>query len=290
MRTLEPSPYCPPRARWFGPLVRMVERIRCIAWLDRIHLPEGVSFCTFLSALFVPGVAFRLRRERLLGNAILGAYVLLAFVFVLGLGSLVGNVAFGVMLSLHATSLLCLLGPWLNHARLFFRLLAALAVVVMLSGLIYMPIRNHIQQRWLIPLRVEGRVIIVQTVTSAAAVQAGDWVAYRIDGDGARGLVIREGFALQRVMGMPGDEIHFTRDAVKINGVPRPRLSRMPVTGGFIVPEKHWFIWPEHAMTVRGNDAPGIADAAFLRLADVNQSQFVGKPFRRWLWRQQTMP
>jgi hypothetical protein len=63
----------------------------------------------------------------------------------------------------------------------------------------------------------------------------------------------------------------------------------MPIRGESVVPENHWFIWPELAI-VQGNVAAAPAEAAFLRMSDVDQTQFVGKPFRRWFWRRQLLP
>jgi hypothetical protein len=288
MRRLEFSPYYPPRARWYGPLVRLVEGLRRIAWLDRIHLPEGITVTAFFSALFIPGLAFRQRRERLVGNAVMAAYILSALVFIIWLGFVAGNVAFGLMLALHATSILCLVAPWLSQARQVFRLLAGVTVLLTLGGLLYMPIRNQIQERWLMPLRVRNHVVIVQTFTPPGSVRRGDWVAYHISGDGGRGLVVQSGLALQRVQGLPGDRIRFTSQAIEVNGVPGRRLSGMPLSGELIVPENHWFIWPDHAMTVRGNPTPAF-EAVLFGLADVDQRHFVGKPFQRWFWRRQTM-
>lgn len=289
MRRLELSPYYPPRARRHRPLTRLLEGIRRLAWLDRIHLPGGISFKALVAALFIPGLAFRLQRERLAARAIWVSYILLACVLVVWLGRTAANLAFGLMLSLHTISVLCLLGPWLNQARLVFRIMAGVAILLVLGGLLYLPLRDRIQRTWLLPVRLEGRVIVVQTLTKPESVKRGEWIAYRIQGGSARGLVIQSGLAVQRVLGLPGDEIRFSSQALFINGVAGPRLEHMPVTGKLIVPEKHWFIWPDHAMSVRGNNAERV-DAALFGLADVKQDQFVGKPFRRWFWRRQTLP
>jgi len=289
MRRLELSPYYPPRARWYSPLTRLVEGVRRITWLDRIHLPAGISAKAFVAALLIPGLAFRLQRERLVGRAILASYILLACIFVVWLGHTVANLAFGLMLSLHAISVICLLRPWLSQTRLVFRILAGIAALLVLGGLFYLPLRDYVQNTWLLPLRVDRRVIVVQTLSNPKSVKRGEWIAYRINGGGAQGLVIQSGLAVQRVLGLPGDEIQFLPRRVIINGVAGPRLERMPSNGSWIVPEKHWFIWPDHAMSVRGNNADRV-DAALFKLAAVNQDQFVGKPFRRWFWRRQVLP
>jgi hypothetical protein len=290
MRKLELSPYDPPRAHWYGPLFRVADALRRIAWLDRIHLPSGISLVAFAAALFVPGLAFWLRRERLIAWVVIAAYGLLALVFVAWLGHVLANIAFGLMLALHATSIMFLLGPWLVAARFLFRLLTGIIVLVVVGGLLYAPLRSRTEERWLMPLRVDGRVIIVQAFSPALTVKRGDWVAYRIDRDGAQGLQVRAGFGLRPVLAMPGDRVRFTPTTYEINGATRPRLEHMPVRGEYVVPENCWFIWPDLAIKLQGNASITTAEAALLELAWVEQSQFVGKPFQRWFWRRQVMP
>jgi hypothetical protein len=289
MRKLELSPYYPVRARWYSPLFRLAATFRRIVWLDRIHLPEGISSWSFIAALLLPGLAFWVRCERLIGGAVMGVYALLALVFVIWLGYPAANIAFGLMLSLHATSILFLCSPWLAEARLVFRLLIGLGVLVAVGGLLYAPLRVHGLERWLMPLRVNGRVVIVQTFSSAQSVQRGDWIAYRIEGAGGYGWRMQSGFGLRPVLAAAGDRVRFTTNRIEVNGVPHPRQPHMPVEGGFVVPENHWFIWPELAINLQGNGAVATADAAMLGLSNVAQAQFVGKPLHRWLWRRQIL-
>ena len=62
-------------------------------------------------------LAFIVRKERLIGQAVLAGYGLLAIIFIVWLGYPVANVAFGLMLSAHVTSITFLLNPWLAEAR-----------------------------------------------------------------------------------------------------------------------------------------------------------------------------
>jgi hypothetical protein len=289
MRRYEFSPYYPPRARWYSPLFRISDTFRRITCLDRIHLPDAMSWGPFLAALLIPGLAFRLRRERLIAYAIMGAYLLLAAVFVIWLGYSVANIAFGLMLSLHATSILFLCNPWMARMRFIFRLLFGVAVLVVLGGLVYAPVRGQIQNHCLMPLRVRQEVVVIQTFCRANLVQRGDWIAYRVEGDRLEGAIVQAGLGLRPVTGLPGDEIAFSPDACLVNGAATPRLQGMPDHGGFVVPENHWFVWPEHDITLRGRAAQATADAALLSMSDVAQEQFVGRPFKRWFWRRQDL-
>lgn len=289
MRKLEPSPYYPPRARWYGALFRLAAMMRRITWLDRLYLPAEVSLPKFIAALFIPGLAFRFRRERIAGSAILASYLLLALVFVIWLGYPVANLAFGAMLSLHVTSVIYLCNPWLANARLGYRLLMSVAILTVIGGLLYAPLRARVQERWLMPLRIGDNVVVVQTFSSPQSVRRGDWIAYTIEGERGNGLVVRSGLVLQPVLAVAGDRVRFTAKACEVNDVKFPRLGHMPTTGELTVPEKHWFIWPNLAINLHGNAAATMADATLLRLADVEQSQFVGKPFERWFGRRQIL-
>jgi hypothetical protein len=289
MRKLELSPYYPPRARWYGPLFRIFDTVRRLTWLDRIHLPDRTSFAKFVAGLLVPGAAFWVRRERVIGAAVFGGYVLMALVFVLWLGHALGNIAFGLMLSLHVSSILFLCNPWLAPARLGFRLLFSVCVLVAVGGLLYAPARARVQERWLIPLSVQGQVVVVQTFTSPKRVQRGDWIAYTIQATSEAGVAVQEGYGLRPVLAVAGDRVRFTASACEVNGVAFPRQAHMPSRGELVVPEKHWFLWPNLAINLHGNISEATADAALLRLALVDEEQFVGKPFQRWLWRHQSM-
>ncbi|MGH8022821.1 MAG: hypothetical protein ACRED1_04530, partial [Limisphaerales bacterium] len=120
----------------------------------------------------------------------------------------------------------------------------------------------------------------------------GDWVAYRINrfneyGDDER-LRIHSGTGFGPVLGVAGDRVQFCANGFRINGILKPSLPYMPSAGSFVVPEKHWFIWPNYR--INGNDRHANLGSVLFRLADVSVEQYAGKPFKRWFWRGQTLP
>lgn len=258
-------------------------------WLDRIHLPCGTSLRAFIAGILIPGYAFQLRRERLVARVVMAAYAMLGLVFLIWIGYPVANYAFGLMLSLHVTSIIYLCSPWLSGVSLPFRLLAGVAVLIVVGGLVYSPMLSQIQNRWLMPMRVNGEVVVVQTFSSAQSVRRGDWVAYSIAAEGQRGMVLRAGFGIRPVMAVSGDRVRFTSGAYEVNGVSHPRSPHMPSSGEIVVPENHWFIWPDLAISYRGNVAPADVDSIMLGIASIRNSQFVGKPLQRWFWRRQKL-
>jgi hypothetical protein len=281
------SSYYPPRARWYSRLLLMTGGLRRHLALDRLRLPSGVPFSRAVASLLVPGLGFYLHGLRLWGKAAMGFCALLALIFIVGLGSPAGNVAFGLLLSTHVTSVIYVFEPWLVDGKLRTRLLFSAGVLFLLACLVYLPARNLIQEEWLMPLRVKGRVVIVHRLAHPRALARGAWIAYTIDGSGQNALYLLSGFGLGPVLALPGDQVCFTKSGFEVNGVPQPRLANMPQTGGWVVPEKHWFVWPEFAMSGHG-DVPidGIA-ATLVRVGTITEEQFVGKPFERWFGRRQ---
>ncbi len=291
------SPYYPPRARWYSPFFGVWQMLQRRMGLDRLHLPEGIPVTAFIASLLVPGLVFIVRKERLIGRAILTGYGLLAFVFIVWLGYPVANVAFGLMLSAHVTSIVFLLNPWLVEARFAFRIATGLILLLVVGSGLYAPLRNELQTKYLMPLRIKGNVVVIQTFSSSLSIRRGDWIAYSLDsqsvGDAHRegGAVRAEaGFGLGPVLAVAGDRIRFTPEFYEVNGVGRQSLPHMPKTGETVVPEKNWFLWPEVAITGNGNAQEAVISTTMLQMATVAEAQFVGKPFKRWFWRRQIIP
>jgi len=285
------SPYYPPRAKWYSPLFQLGGALRRRAYLDRIHLPAGITLGDILKSVWWPGVAFCVRGEKLIGTVVIVGSVLLACIFIVWLGYPAANVAFGLLLSAHVTSLVFLCGPWLAGVRFRIRIGFTLAVLVALGLFVYAPLRNVFQAHCLMPVRSNERVLVVQRMVSADSIQRGDWIAYTLPSErGVTAVRIREGLGLGPVLAVGGDQIQFATNGFAINGVLRAPRARMPQDGGLVVPEKHWFVWPDLAINMHGNVGEGPISATMLQLAIISETDFVGKPFKRWFWRRQLFP
>lgn len=285
------SPYYPPRAKWYSSLFHLGDAVRRRAHLDRLQLPAGVSPGAILKSVWWPGISFYLRGEKLIGVAVIGGSVLLVGVFIVWLGYPAAHVAFGLLLSAHVTSLIFLCNRWLAGMRFRGRIAFTLATLLVLGLLVYVPLRNLFQAHLLMPVRSGDRVIVVQRMTSASSVQRGDTIAYALPTiPRPNGVYVREGLGLGPVLAMAGDEIRFLTNGVAINGALHGSLPYMPQAGDLVVPEKHWFVWPDLAMNVRGNMGEAPISATLLQLASVPEENFLGKPFRHWFWRRQIFP
>ena len=282
------SPYYPPRAHWYAPLYYLSAELRRRLALDRVRLPSGVGAPQVFAGVLVPGLAVWLRGSRLWGQAALSACALLALVFVVWLGRPAGNLAFGMLLSVHSTGFTYLCEPWLDGARLRTRMVFSLAVLLVLGGLLYMPVFNLIQDRWLVPLRVQDRVVVVRKMASAGIINRGDWIAFSIPVQHGEGIYSPGWTGLGPVLAVPGDRVVFSSASFIINGVSRPLRRHMPSSGEWVVPEKHWFVWPD--LDISGHGIPETEiSVTILRMATISQDQFAGKPFKRWFWRRQTL-
>jgi len=282
------SPYYPPRARWFGKVFTISDSTRRRLALDRIRLPPHVTFGQFLLSLLVPGYAFWARAPRPWGTAALVAAAVLMLTFFVGLGQSFGNAAFGLLISLHSTGIVYLLEPTLAGRRLRFRILVSCAAMIALYMLLYSPVRNFVQNHWLLPLRIRDRVVVVQRSSIITGIHRGDWIAYSLSEHFGGHILAISGFGLGPVLATEGDRIRFTEPAYEVNGLRYSPLPHMPTNGEVIIPEKTWFIWPDFDISGGHGYVPEAElSATLLRLATLQEEQFVGKPLRRWFGRRQ---
>jgi hypothetical protein len=217
----------------------------------------------------------------------MGFAALMALVFIVGLGYPVGNIAFGLLLSTHVSGVIYLFEPWLAGAKFRVRLAFSFVMLFVLGALVYTPVRNLIQGEWLMPLQFKGRVVVVHRLANPRALPRGAWIAYAINGGSGQGFYVREGFGLGPVLARPGDRIRFTTSTLEVNGVPQPRLDYMPQVGEWVVPQKHWFVWPEVAISGHGNTPAAAISASLVQMGTITEDRFVGRPFKRWFGRRQ---
>ncbi|HWW01860.1 MAG TPA: hypothetical protein VNZ64_19325 [Candidatus Acidoferrum sp.] len=287
------SAYYPPRARWYTTLFfHAGQQLRRRVGLDKLHLAGELSWPGLILSLAVPGFAFFVFGRRLLGWLFLPAYCLAGFVFVAALGFTAGSIAYGLMISLHATSIVFLEGYWLRDSGFRLRLALALCTLVGVWALVYAPLVRFAEHHWLLPVRFGQRVLLVHRGVSPATLKRGDWVAYRIRADDSWGeergaVLLRSGLAIDPVLGLPGDHIRFSAQGVAVNARTFPRAPYMPTEGELVVPEKVWFIWPNLAITMHGGVAPADISAAMQRAAMVTQTNIIGRPSRYWFGRRQ---
>ena len=293
------SPYYPPRARWYG---RFFSRLLYLGLatrhrlaLDRVRLPKEISVGGVILGLLIPGLAVHIRSPRLWGRIALPACALLFLSFFIWQGYPFGNYAFGLLLAIHVSGFVYYCSPVLSNDDFWHRILFTIAVLLGIGLLIYAPLRGAIQNHWVMPLRVNDHVVVVQRNAPVTSVGRGDWVAYTFSGyyfsnHGGQGASSHTSLGLGLVLATAGDRVEFSTGKFTVNGVSRPLLPHMPDSGNLIVPENHWFIWPNLAITGNLNVGEASISSVMLQMASVPETQFVGKPFKRWFWREQILP
>jgi hypothetical protein len=288
------SPYYPPRAKWYSGALTLGDSLgRRMPW-NTGQFPE-MATGALLAAFLVPGLGILLTGRKRLGWCAIALSFCLMVAFIVWLGYPAGNFAFGWLISLHVTSIGCYCAPLFTDQSFRQRVMFTVLTLLAISTLIYWPARDFVQEHWLMPLRVNGNVIVLHRTTSYRFIRPGDWVGYRITrssqgmAHGGNGEVdVRSGMGLGPVLAMPGDQIDFTPKTFLVNGVEYPRLDNMPFSGSFVVPEKHWFIWPRFGVA-NHNVSILVLNQAALDMAVVPWEHLVGKPFHTWLWRKQVL-
>ncbi|MFZ0826283.1 MAG: hypothetical protein WAO02_02565 [Verrucomicrobiia bacterium] len=292
------SAYYPPRARWYSPLFHVGGTLQQRLALDRLRacLPREMALGGLMAAFLVPGLGFYLRGSKLWGKFALAGGGLLILAFIAGFGYRAGNFALGLLIAVHATGFVYYCSPFLGQEKFGGRLGFTLLAVLAIGLLFYLPMRNIILQRWVVPLRVGEKVIIVHRQRSPDDVKRGDWVMYSVNGEqtgeahNGGAVWVQAGFGWGPVLAVGGDRVEFSTNAFRVHGEAQPLLPHMPTSGELVVPEKHWFVWPEFDISGHGNVGESAISAAIMQLATVSEKQFIGKPFARWLWRRQITP
>ncbi len=288
------SPFYPPRARWYGAVFYPWFLARRVFHWEQIHLPVGLTIQQFILSLLLPGYAFFADGRPKLGWAFLGVYFYSAALFLVALGYQLGSVGYGLMISVHASSIIYLQTRWLREfCRFSFRLVLAICTLLLVWGTVYRPVVHFAQAHWIMPLRVRGHVVIVRRLAPPAKIGRGDWVMCSFqeqsigDPHGGGAVWLRAGISCGPVLAIAGDRVTFSTNSFLVNGVAQASRALMPTSGEVVVPEKHWFVWPDLDISGRGEVGEERRSTAMLQAAVVSQAEYVGRPFKRWFWRKQ---
>ena len=168
--------------------------------------------------------------------------------------------------------------------------LAAATLFCYTLGL-YHPFLDFMGTHLLLPLRVDKKVIVVNCLGQPWSVRRGDYVAYQVPYQSIDyGVYIQAGYGFEPVLALPGDTVHLTPDHFEVNQQSYPLRPHMPASGDWVVPEKHWFIWPRVAIEGHGHIAQETIDNLVRQAALVGEKQWIGRPFRSWFGRRQIWP
>ena len=247
------SGYYPPRARWYSRFYYLWLHLCRWLPLGRVRLPGGFSLRQFLIALVVPGYAYRVLRRPRIARLLLATYGVTVLVAVVGLGTAAGTVAYGMMTALHAVSLAGVLGSWVEAEGLKRRILLALFSTLLVGVMVYYPLQRWIQSTLVMPLRIGNQDLLLVPDHRVSSIRPGVVCVFRFGGvAGVPGALLGQGYVVAEVRGGPGDRIQFESENYTVNGRSYPTRPLMPKTGEWLVPEYHWFIWPDSSIRVSG--------------------------------------
>ena len=286
------SSYYPPRARWYSFLFTFGNTVRRCLALDLVNLPRAVTLAGLVASFLIPGLGIQFRSPKLWGKAAMPACGLLLLSFLIWFGYPAGNIAFGLLIAIHTIGFVYYCQPIFEQELVESRFLFTLLALLGLGLLLYLPARSVILSHWLMPLRLHGRVMVVQRQFPREAIGRGDWIAYRLHERGEWGenaVYVQSGLGLGPVLAQAGDRVDFSTNAFTVNGRSHPLVPRMPIAGELTVPEKEWFVWPNVGISGHGVGEERIS-SALLQMAMVSEDQYLGKPFSRWFWRKQILP
>jgi hypothetical protein len=238
--------------------------------------------------LLLPGYSFHDAGWRRIGLCFELGWLTAAAVFLVWLGHTAASVAFGLMMSMHVSSVLHFLNRISPSTSVWRRLVLSLAVLFVLGQLIYASGLRWFQNHLFMPLESNGKIFVVNPRVRPHVLHRGEWVAFRVERTGADGVFIRGGFVLDRILAEPGDTVEFDSAHFRVNGVIHARLPMMPKGGRHEVPEKTWFVWPSLRTVYRNNVPEETIASTIMGMAFVKPEQVIGKPYRRWFWRKQT--
>lgn len=289
-KTREDSPYYPPRERWYTPLWYPWHRFTRLFHLEPITAGFNLPAHKLLLGMAVPGLSWLWYGRPIFSLVAAASYCLSAIVFLIWIGYAAGTMALATMMSIHTSSILYMNRQLTADVELWKRIVWSLVVFAVVSMLVYQPLRRQMERRWIMPLRVGARVVVVNTSASPHLVKRGDWVAYRIDSLHAYRTLVYEGYGVGQVLAVAGDRISFLTNSYSVNQEPRPRQPRMPTNTDLVVSDGHWFIWPNENIRLAGVVDSSVMDDALAQLAMVPETNFVGAPYRHWWWRKQILP
>jgi len=283
------SSYYPPRAGWGRRFNRLGYIVRRRLHFEQLGLKLTTSPSHFVLGLTFPGFSFIDAGWKTLGKITLLAWLIAAFVFLAWLGHGISTFAFGLMMSMHVSSILYLHNRAFPGMRVLKRLLFSLALLVIVGQVVYASTLALCHHYLFIPLRVGGKVYVINRLHDPQRLRRGDFVACHAEAAAFGNVRIRDGYILDKIIAGPRDRLEFTRSGFFVNGIPSRSLPLMPVSGTTELPPQTWLIWPSLETVVHVNVDPHSVSAAVLKMAIIPREQMIGTPFKRWFWRRQAI-
>ncbi len=290
--TDEPSPFMPPRKRWYSGILSLGYFLRGKWHRDRartafLQSPRAFFETDLYLSAILPTYGFFRGGRLLLGYCVLVAYLGAATFLFVRLGYSEASYALYGLLLLHVSGFSFVL----HHAserpplkRLLWLTILAYAFAI---ACIYVPLGRVVRAFVAIPLNVEGKVVIVNPRVRAQDLRHGDSVAFSIEPIRRDNFRVESGNELTQLLAVGDDQVRFGYDHFFVNEtrVFGKKADAMPKAGDLAVPENHLFVWP----TVANSLAQRQGGEIIPELVFVPTNRVLGTPYRSWFGRKQEL-
>lgn len=262
----------PPRAsraakqwrRWF-PIIRYWNRFRAANIFSRIRIrgwPSDLQTPGVLLRMIVPGWAQHCIGRTVRARWMFGCYFALLFSGLLFIGTALGWLLLGLAISLHAASILDIVGTSVVDFRQ--RLIYSGVAILMLTTLVYYPagrllalVATPQQFNVAAPPFEAGDVLLVNSYAYRwSDPQPGDVVHYRLPTqdvqgrlpDGHAAIYRLQGDRIDRILAKAGQKVTCSQGKLLIDGQPSSWLPlgspQFPDSLNITVPENNYLIFP----------------------------------------------
>jgi hypothetical protein len=235
------------------------------------------------AVVFVPLLGLHFSVHRAYVRIAAALFAVSAIIALGAYGQVMGGVAFGLVIALHASGI----AAYLDHtapADSFVYRLGRRFLLLGGVGLLLSVTTARIMERIVVPVTGPTSVLLINPHAQTHDLLPGETVAYNLDAIRVSQVRITAGLYLGRVLALPGSEIEFTPSHYRVDGIAHPSLPHMPSSGKVTVEAGRSFIWP--SVFLFSGD-PGTRSFP-LSGGLVADSALVGRPYKRWFWRTQT--
>lgn len=293
------SAFDPPRASsWWILRTGATLWTRGIIRLRRKVHPDGrssrISASNWLLSFLIPGFAYAFYGRWVLASLTFVGWCSGLLIFLVFLGQpLLSGWGLGLLASAHSSGQGFLViqewDPESEPLSLGDRIGLPLAFWFGCLVLIYWPASHLFQTHVARPIIWEGRMIIIQAWIQPESIRRGEHLGVRIEGRDNGEVLIREGLNFGPVWGLPGDQLEFTPEQIRVNGQAFARPPGAPADGRVRLPADTWYVWPALTAQVRGVELSTV-NQVYNDMAHVSRRNLLGRPFKHWFFRPQTLP
>lgn len=231
--------------------------------------------------MVVPGAGFWLTGRPSLGRFCFFLHAVFLLLGIAAVGYPLGVAALVVAVAIHSAGV----------ARMVLLAMAGQSFLTRIAAVLLPPVAYFkacvlVGELVFFPVEIDGHVVVVSRLTDPSDVRVGDLVACRTPDVRIPGLPAHEGIELGKVLAMGGTRVEFGPMHLRTSEGVQPARYGMPQKGSLVLGEKVWFIWPAEINTRRNPEA----ESLLLQAAQVPHEALVGRMFRHWFGRVQSVP